>query len=226
MREFTKDEKQLLKLINKGIGCNLYNLIDPWIQNVSFKVDTNSNIVTFIFEDNGVLDLQTRLKEIQTIVIQSVNIIKLFEEKGYIFTFINSNQLPPNPFIFGQAAVNSPSIEYQFPDPRISKLFSEYSIKEIYVTPELKKFISDGFITREEGRANRQFRITRNALIVSISALMANLFFNIYNNSKSKNENKYCKFELHNDSIVHEDRNLINCFKPNQKKNSNDSIKK
>lgn len=174
MRVFTPDEQRLLIRIRDGHGPNLYSLIDPWINGVSFQVDTTLNSVDFIFEAQGFnFD---RLQEIQTIVIQSVNLLKLFEDKGYIFTFINANQLPPNPFTFGQAAINVPTIPYHFPDPRISKMFCEYSVREIFVTPELNKFIKDGFITREEGRANRQWYTTMFALGVAIIALFVNIF--------------------------------------------------
>lgn len=191
MRVFTTDEQILLTRIRDGQGRNLYSLIDPWINGVSFQVNTQTNSIDFIFEANPGLNLIERLEQIQTIVIQSVNLIKLFEDKGYIFTFINANQLPPNPFTFGQAAVNVPSIPYHFPDPRISKMFCEYSVREIFVTPELDKFINDGFITREEVRANRQWFTTRNALRVAIAALALNIIFNIVNIfSRPAKENK------------------------------------
>jgi hypothetical protein len=191
MRLFTKNEQILLTRIRDGQGLNLYSLIDPWINGVSFQVNTQTNSVDFIFEANQELKLIKRIEQIQTIVIQSVNLIKLFEDKGFIFTFINANQLPPNPFIFGEAAINVPSIPYHFPDPRISKLFCEYSVKEIFLTPELDKFIKDGFITREEVRANRQWITTRNALRVAVAALVLNIIFNIVNIfSRPTKENK------------------------------------
>lgn len=194
MRVFTTDEQILLTRIRDGQGRNLYSLIDPWINGVSFQVNTQTNSVDFIFEANPGLNLIERLEQIQTIVIQSVNLIKLFEDKGYVFTFVNANQLPPNPFTFGQAAVNVPSIPYHFPDPRISKMFCEYSVREIFVTPELDKFINDGFITREEVRANRQWFTTRNALRVAIVALALNIIFNIINIfNRPANENKETK---------------------------------
>jgi len=177
MRVFTKDEKILLTRIRDGQGRNLYSLIDHWINGVSFQVNTQTNSVDFIFQNNPGLNIIDRIKEIQTIVIQSVNLIKLFEDKGYIFTFINANQLPPNPFTFGQATVNDPSIQYHFPDPRISKMFCEYSVREIFVTPELDKFIRDGFITREEVRANRQWCTTMAALVVAIITLLLSIYY-------------------------------------------------
>lgn len=189
MRLFTPLEKELLNRINSGHGPNLYSLIDPWIEGVSFQVNIQTNTVLFIFQGNPNIHLVQRVQEIQNLVIQAVNLIKLFEDKGYIFTYVNANQLP-NPFTFGQAAVNLPSVPYQFPDKRVSELFTQYSTKEIFLTPELNKFITDGFITREEGRANRQYKVTKTALIVSIVALFANLGFNILNKLTTDNSNK------------------------------------
>ncbi|MDZ7775964.1 MAG: hypothetical protein U5L09_10415 [Bacteroidales bacterium] len=191
MRDFTELEKILLIRIQNGQGSNLYSLIDPWIQGVSFQVNTTENSIYFIFEKAPGLNLIERKEEIQSIVIQSVNLIKLFEEKGYIFTFVNANQLPSNPFNFGQAAVNVPSIPYHFPDPRISKMFCEYSVMEIFITPELNRFITDGFITRQEVRANKQYNTTRKTLIVAIVALALSIVFNIFNIiEKPKTEHK------------------------------------
>ncbi|GAB4258173.1 MAG: hypothetical protein Kow0079_15400 [Vicingaceae bacterium] len=215
MRVFTTDEQILLNHIKDGQGSNLYSLIDPWINGVSFQVNTQTNSVDFVFEYNHELNLINRLEEIQTIVIQAVNLLKLFEDKGYIFTFVNANQLPANPFTFGQAAVNLPSIPYHFPDPRISKMFCEYSVREIFVTPELDKFISDGYITREEVRANRQWRTTRNALRVAVVALALNVAFNIINiidrqKNEITNNSSKSDFENRNMSLnIQPDKNMV-----------------
>lgn len=181
MRVFTEIEKELLMRINDGRGRNLYNLINPWIKGVSFQINPISKSVIFIFENNSNLNFNQRLNDIQSILIQAVNLLKLFEDRGYIFSYINANQLPSTPFTFGQAAINLPSTPYQFPDPRISKMFCEYSNCEIFVTPELEKFINDGFLTREEVRANRQYKTTKTALYIAIIALLFNIGINSYN---------------------------------------------
>lgn len=213
MRIFTDIEKDLLTRISNGTGLNLFNLIDPYIEGVSFTINTNTNNLTIDFEVQSIQipglhnTVQKRLQEIQSILIQVVNIIKLFEDKGYIFTFKNVQQLPASPFTFGRVVTNLPSVSYPFPDPRVSKLFIDLSTTEIFVTPELPKFISDNFLTREELRANRQYKLTRNALIVSIIALFANLGFNVYNKLTSDKAininnsdvyfhgNKHCKMK-------------------------------
>ena len=203
MREFTEEEKSLLRRINSEQGNNLYSLIDPWIEGIHFDINTVTNNVTISFDTefltNKGFTVNERLLQIQTILIQSVNLIKLFEDKGYLFSFKNINQIP-NPLIFGQAIVNLPSEPYQFPDPRISELVVKYSIQELFITPELNKFITDGFITREEVRANRQFNVTRRALkitrialIVSTTGVLLTLVFNIYGSffKNSANSNQY-----------------------------------
>ncbi len=202
MRKFALDEKKLLRRIRDGRGRNLLSLINPWIEGVSFQINTGTNSVDFIFEATPTLNLNKRLEQIQTIVIQSVNLIKLFEEKGYFFTFVNANQLPANPFIFGQAATNAPTLSYHFPDPRISQMFCEYSTREIFVTPELDKFIKDNFITREEWRANRQWYTTMSALFVAIFALGLSIFFNLRSNYQKISEKQIQVKSKENNIII------------------------
>jgi hypothetical protein len=179
MRLFTEDERKLLSSIHKNKGLSLLSLIAPWIEGVTIFIDTEKLSVELIFEEDKYRP--ELLQTIQIIVVQSVNLVKLFEDKGYILTFVNINLLPSNPFAYGQATQNDPVVRHRFPDPRLSKMFCEYSFREIFATPELGKFIDDGFITREEGRANRQWRTTRRALRVAIVALVLNALFNLYN---------------------------------------------
>lgn len=190
MRLFTDIEKQLIERLNTENGFNLYTLIDPWIDGVSFDIDRVKKKVVFIFENsfNDEERIIQRLREIQSVLIQAVNIVKLLEEKGYIFTFVSANTLPDN-YVWGRAAINLPSVPYNFADPRISELIVKYSEQEVVVTPELGKFIGDNFRTREELRANRQFYTTLVALIVASVAFLTNVGFNIYNMNKA-NEGK------------------------------------
>lgn len=201
MRIFTKEEKEILKRINIGLSKNLLSIIDPWITGVSFQVDTSNNSVVFIFENVSGLVLNERLLIIQSIVIQSVNLIKLFEDKGYIFTFQNANQLPANPFIFGQFSTGTTTITHQFTDKKIAQMFCDYSFKEIFVTPELNKFIEDGFNSREEVRANRQWKTT----IVAISVAIIALFFNICVNFRRDN------VSMTNPKFLENTRSKFNC---------------
>jgi hypothetical protein len=181
MREFTDFEKQLIRLINSGQGNNLPNLIDPYLRDVSISVNTQTNATTIIFEtanQQQINNLIDRVSDIEAIIIQSVNLIKLFEDKGYIFTYTRANQIQ-NPFTYGTAAVNLPSTPYVFPDQRVSELLTRYSIQDIFVTPELAVFIKDDFIPRDEKRFRKQFRLATIALIVAISGVFVNLYFNV-----------------------------------------------
>ncbi len=218
MRLFTDIEKELLKRISDGRGLNLYNLIDPYIEGISFTIDTTSNklILSFTFEnthDTSLIHLvEERLQKIQSVIIQLVNLIKLFEDKGYIVTTVNPQLIPTSPFTFGRATTNLPTVDYTFPDLRVSKLFINLSATEIFVTPELPKFIADGYITREEIRANRQFNITKRALRVTTAALILSILtfcVNIYFNINKTNENNYYKIE-NSDIYIREKRKCCN----------------
>lgn len=180
MREFSAFEKALLKRINSGQGNNLPNLIDPYLRNVSISVDTQTNVATIFFErvNQQLDDLPELVGGIVSIILQAVNLIKLFEDKGYLFTYTNSHEIA-NPFTYGTAAVNAPTIQYAFPDKRISELLTRYSTQDIFVTPELNVFIEDGFIQRDEKRFRRQFGLAKIALIIALSGVFINGFFNI-----------------------------------------------
>jgi len=221
MREFTDLEKELLRRIANGRGRGLYSLIDPWIEGVSFDIDVVTNRVTFIFDTTYYTqstDIINKLEELQAVLIQAVNLIKLFEDKGFFFIVRISQQFP-NPFRWGRAIPTSPSIPYNFPDPRVSELIVKYSIQEIFLTPELTKFVSDNFVSREEFRANRQWNTTRTALWVTIAALFLNSVFNLWNiydrNSKTERniynvENNLNATKSKSDTIVNSDTiNLI-----------------
>lgn len=190
MRIFTTEEQELLRRIDSGEGRTLYDLIYPWMEGVSFEVNLEGNHASFILEKSPNSNMGEKLSEIQNIVIQSVNLIKLFEDHGYIFTFISVHQKVPDNFIFGRTGLDKPTEIHEFPDPGIARLFSEYSNREIFVTPELNKFISDGFISREEMRANRQYRLTRAILVISVIALLLNFAFNVYDEFFSEMEVK------------------------------------
>lgn len=205
MRVFSPEEQLFLRRIEQGRGGNLYNLIDPWIEGVSFDVDTLNNSVLILF-DNTILTnqgrtLTERIFQIQSILIQSVSILKLFEEKGYFYSYRNTHI--PNRFIFGQAVINVPSISYTFPDPTITELIIKYSTKELFITGELNRFIRAGFITREQANSNRQFSITIVAVFISAFGLLLTAGFNVYNAFfKKKDENK-----SNRDTIIIQDKN-------------------
>lgn len=182
MREFEQAEKDILAKMASDSGSNLFELLAPWLKGVQLTVDTHNNSVEIAFDNRTVLP-QTenkRLKDIQRAILQTVNLIKLFEDKGFIFTYLALGERPSNPFTYGPVILSQEVKPRKLNDPRISTLFCDYSSKEIYATPELIKFVKDGFLSREELRANRQWKTTMIALVTAIIALFVNIFFNIF----------------------------------------------
>lgn len=178
MREFSKFEKELLTRINNGKGNMLPNLIDPYLNDVSISINSNDKC-TILFQEHTALDwdVTDRVVEIESIIIQSVNLIKLFEDKGYLFTAKRGKVTYP--FKYGRAAENWTKISYEYQDEKISKLLADYSIKEIFVTPELDVFIKNNFKTREEIRFNKQFKLALCAIGVAFLGLVVNFGFNL-----------------------------------------------
>lgn len=203
MRVFTPDEKKLLIRIDNGDGTGLYKLIEPWMDGavIDFKKGTNNVFIVFDTEyliEKGIT-LTKRLDEVQTILIQAVNLLKLFEDKGYLFSFQKTTEKAEPLEMLGEYNNNSLSPPQDFPDIRISELVVKYATQEIVKTPELSKFIADGFLAPEQVRADRQFgvtsqalRRTTGALIVSILALLSNIGFNAYNTWTKKDDTKKC----------------------------------
>lgn len=192
MRVFSDIEKELLRRILSGQGRNLYSLIDPYIAGTSFHASRKDNKLTIFFQVDApaqptLIHLE-RVQEIQSLLIQAVNLIKLFEDKGYFFTYEGAHRIG-NEFTFGRAVINQPSIGYEFPDTRVSELFCKYASVEIFITPELQKFIDDGFRARDEVRADRQYKRTGIAIVIAIIGLLLNFSFSIYKELKtSSNE--------------------------------------
>lgn len=186
MRLFTEEEKALLKKIADKKASNLFSLIGPYLMDAYVIIDPEkSSVILYLKQTDS---LPQRQREIQSIIIQSVNLIKLFEDKGYIFTFRNLfSQIEE--LQYGLVNIEDPSGPHQFSDTRVAKLVIDYLMREIFVTPELQKFIEDGFITREEVRAKKQRRITWIAISISFIAMVANLIFNLINHVGKSREN-------------------------------------
>ena len=220
MRAFSEDEEKILSRLDELAGTSeqqkkgeinpvsLYSLIQLKLDEAGFVVDITSNTVTVIFE-NDLHQNSARLGALQLIIVQSVNLLKLLEDKGYIYTFkkdISLNLIP-----FGKYNFTNPSAPYSFSDKRIVELVIKYSTEEIYPTFELNHFVKiDKFQTRESARFSKQFKRTTTALIVAIVALLANITFNIYTNFLKPNDNKVIAFPPNETKIYDTPKNNHN----------------
>ena len=188
VRIYSDLEKGILRDIASWKRVNLFTLIDPALIGIGIRFDTTTNSVDVSIEVTNPAvpppDVKDRLDKIQELLIQAVNVIELFENRGYVYTYQTANVIP-NPLTVGQLPVNSASVGYTLPDRRVSALLCRYATQEIRAQEELTKFIDDGFITREEVRANRQYRTTLAALVVAIIGLLANLTYNVVKDRKA-----------------------------------------
>jgi hypothetical protein len=234
MRVFSKDEERILSRLDELAGTleqqkkgeinpvNLYSLIQLKLNEAGFVVDITNSAVTVTFE-NDPQQNSTRLGEIQLIIVQSVNLLKLLEDKGYIYTFKKEISLDLIPF--GKYNFTNPSAPYSFSDKRIVELVIKYSTEEIYPTLELNHFVKvDNFQTRELARFNKQYKRTTTALVVAIIALVANIAFNVYTNFIKPNGNKTVTPQIIQNKTYDTSKNNFNFKK--QITSVRDSIKK
>ncbi|MDR2269485.1 MAG: hypothetical protein LBF27_01150 [Sphingobacterium sp.] len=188
MRLLSSLEKDLCNQIIKHAGPNNFigNIIDKHLQNVCIVVNRNNNSVSLEFtirnnipsreETNAIFE---KLEEISMLTLQLVNLLQLLIKDGYIMMLKRSGNSQPI-MRFGGCIGNMPSVPYTFSDENITKLLLEYSDKEIYSTEEFKRFCEKGHIARDEQRFIRQITITQTALVITVLALLFNIYINLF----------------------------------------------
>ena len=102
----------------------------------------------------------------------------MLEKEGYIMLIRRATNLP-NTSKFGGCIGGMPSVRHQFSDPNIARLLIDYNSKEIEVTDEFRRFCDHGFVGRDEQRFRRQISRSTSALVIAITALLLNIFFNL-----------------------------------------------
>lgn len=186
MRNFSNIEKEIIKTIQSKKGGMFAGILIPYLKNITIYVDTRekfARLQTPIDIDEAV-DRVTLIEDTTVLILQAVNIIKMLEDKGYIFTYRSG--LFANPTVYGQTMFDTKFSTQLFADERLSTLLGEYSTKQIFVTPELDYFVDQNFKTREQLRFKKQFLIACCALCIAFSGAFTNLYFNIKKNSSKQ----------------------------------------
>ena len=196
MRLLSDFEKQLvirLRDIRNVAGiqgvCNLVSLIDPHIQDCNIIIHRQPRSANIIFENNqntqGIIESVNRVLDT---IITAVNLLKLLEENGYIYSYINANQRQ-NPLVYGGLQQNlTNTVSHTIPSPAITKLLLQYSSQEILLTFEFDSFIERGFISREEHQFNQNYNLTRCSVRIALGVGIASIivgFFGSYYSWKS-----------------------------------------
>jgi len=174
MRLFQEREKELMRRMTSDDGRNLYRLLTPWIVGACIYGDREKREVWVVRMKEPGVDLISSIDDMQRLVLECVHLIKMLAERNIVFTYQSSRVLP-NEVNVGDVIIGH-RMQHRIPDPTVAELFLKYAGVDIIPTPELKKFIRDGFITREEVRANRQFRTTLAAIGIAVLGLLLNIY--------------------------------------------------
>ncbi len=175
MRLLSDFEKQLvlrLRDIRNVAGiqgvCNLVSLIDPYIQDCNIIIRRQPRSANILFENNqGAQGIIESVNRVLDTIITAVNLLKLLEENGYIYSYINANQRP-NPLEYGGLQQNlTNTVSHTIPSPAITKLLLQYSSQEILLTSEFDAFIERGYISREDHQFNQNYNLTRISVGIS-----------------------------------------------------------
>lgn len=176
MRRLSKKEQELCERILEGDGHNNYlaNILFSDLPDAKIYLDKEKPELQIVYtSDQGHKnsDLYERNPQIRRLILETVTLIKLLEQEGYIILFMSVTEEPNFPIGAAPDTITSNGVEQkiikissEIKDASIIKLWTEYSSKAIYVTEEFRVFCENGYIPRSDVQFNQSLRLTKQSL--------------------------------------------------------------
>lgn len=177
MRLLSKEEQELCRRILQGDGRNNYlaNILDSYLHDAKITTNKEKQTVCIRYKmfakDYKCFPLFERDPEIRRLILETVTLIKLLEQEGYIMLFMNTTEEPnfsigagPDILISADGEEQTVEIESEIKDAYVIQLLAEYSSKAIYVTEEFRVFCENGYIPRSYVQFNQNLELTRQSL--------------------------------------------------------------
>ena len=177
MRLLSKEEQELCRRILQGDGRNNYlaNILDSYLHDAKITTNKEKQTVCIRYKmfakDYKCFPLFERDPEIRRLILETVTLIKLLEQEGYIMLFMNASEEPnfsigagPDILISADGEEQTVEIESEIKDAYVIQLLAEYSSKAIYVTEEFRVFCENGYIPRSDVQFNQNLELTRQSL--------------------------------------------------------------
>lgn len=177
MRLLSKQEQELCRRILQGDGRNNYlaNILDSYLPDAKITTNKEKQTVCIRYKmfakNNDYFPLFERDAEIRRLILETVTLIKLLQQEGYIMLFMNTSEEPnssigagPDELISVDGKEQIIEIKSEIKDASVIKLLAEYSSKAIYVTEEFKVFCENGYIPRSDVQFNQNLELTRQSL--------------------------------------------------------------
>lgn len=177
MRLLSKEEQELCRRILQGDGRNNYlaNILDSYLHDAKITTNKEKQTVCIRYKmfakDYKCFPLFERDPEIRRLILETVTLIKLLEQEGYIMLFMNTTEEPnfsigagPDILLSADGEEQTVEIESEIKDAYVIQLLAEYSSKAIYVTEEFRVFCENGYIPRSDVQFNQNLELTRQSL--------------------------------------------------------------
>ena len=184
MRLLSKEEQELCRRILQGDGRNNYlaNILDSYLFGAKITINKEKQTVCIRYKmfakDYKCFPLFERDPEIRRLILETVTLIKLLEQEGYIMLFMNASEEPnssigagPDKLISVCKEEQTVEIESEIKDASVIKLLIEYNPKEIYVTEEFRVFCANECIPRADVQFNKNLELTRQNLELTRQSL-------------------------------------------------------
>ena len=177
MRLLSKEEQELCRRILEGDGRDNYlaNILDSDLHDAKIMINKEKQTVCIRYkmfaQDYDYFPLFERDAQIRRLILETVTLIKLLQQEGYIMLFMNASEEPNSSIGAGPDELISVSGEEQIieitseiKDAFVIHLLPEYSSMEIYVTEEFRAFCENGYIPRSDVQFNENLKLTRQSL--------------------------------------------------------------
>lgn len=184
MRLLSKQEQVLCRRILQGDGRNNYlaNILDCYLPDAKITTNKEKQTVCIRYkmfaQDYENFPLFERDAEIRRLILETVTLIKLLQQEGYIMLFMNASEGPnssigagPDILISTDEEAQTIEITSEIKDASVIKLLAEYSSKAIYVTEEFRVFCKNGCIPRSDVQFNENLELTRQSLELTKQSL-------------------------------------------------------
>ena len=158
-----------------GRNNYLANILDSYLPDAKITTNKEKQTVCIRYkmfaQEYPPLPRSERDAEIRRLILETVTLIKLLQQEGYIMLFMNAPEEPnssigagPDILISTDEEAQTIEITSEIEDASVIKLLAEYSSKEIYVTEEFRAFCANGCIPRSDVQFNQNLELTRQSL--------------------------------------------------------------
>jgi len=177
-------EKNLLKVL-KNCQANINFVIEA----ITLNIPPSEGIEIIVANNpNGRMNVvgYGNYERLFTTIVTTVKVLELLEAEGMIYLY--KNRPDRDDFQIGETITGGRStVQFTLIDQHVIGLLRKYLTHGIVVTEDLKLFIENKYVTRDEKGQKRQFNLSIAAILLSAIATFSTLAFEWI---KYKKENK------------------------------------